>query len=251
MNDLEGSRLFRAWRTMLEMLSDRGYNVDARLLAYNEADFEALCPTREAMTLHVHHNERRDRQLRVIFVGRETVGPAAVLDGKVRKASVLPLMRRLGNGTQTRGIFVFADDLSITPAATTVMTAINEESPGMLQWFAEEELVVNLGRRERGYGTRYRSPFPAGVSSGDLGRLYEVDPVARYYNAQQGDVVHIVRRSETSGLTVSYKRCVPNDEIRVLTLDEKTGMPSIVSYKVGITGEIAKFNDADAAETGP
>lgn len=210
MNELEGSRLFRVWRTVVQMLSDRGYSIDARLLDYSELEFEALCPDRTAMTLHVIHHEQRERQLRVLFVDRELIG--AVSDGKIRVKTVSPLMKRLGDRPGTQGVFVFADDLTLTPAAAKLMEALNEESPGVVQWFFEEDLVVNIARRDRNLGTHHtlmvqqQQQVPTAVARNLLGRIYEVDRVGRYYGVQHDQVLRIVRRSETGGLAVSYKR---------------------------------------------
>jgi hypothetical protein len=210
MNEPEGpSRLFRVWHNVLQMLSDRGYSVDVRLLAYSETEFEALCPNRSSMTLHVIHHEHRECQLRVLFVDQETIG-----EDKIRKSTIPLLLRRLGEREGTRGIFVFSDDLTMTPPAAKVIEAMNDETPGLLQYFAEEELVVNLVRRDYALGTRYECPTTHHVPTSaarNLGRIYERDRVARYYNAQPNDVIRITRRSETGGLAVSYKRVVPLD----------------------------------------
>lgn len=201
---MEG-RLFRVWHTVLEMLNDRGYIVKPELLAYDEAQFELLCPDRNAMTLHVLHTVTRERQLRVIFVDRTTIG--ATSDGKIRKHSIFPLMKLLGEREGTQGLFVFADDLTLTPAAAKLLEALNEESPGLLQWFFDEELVVNVVGITRRYYTHPARGQKA--RSTDVGRLYELDRVARHYNAQPETLVRIVRGSETAGVTVSYKRIVP------------------------------------------
>jgi|SRR6185295_5066653 len=198
-----GSQLFRAWRTVVEMLTDRGYAVDPRLLAMSAAEWEVACPTRLTMTLHVRHMEQRERELRVLWIDKEGNGG----DDKIRKPSVAGLLRRRGDGEHTRLLLVFVDELNLTAPAIKVIDAINEDAPGLVQWFFEEELVVNVVRRDCARGTHY-SVVTDMAPMAAMGRLYECDRVARYFGMTPGQVLRIQRRSESAGGCVLVKQCV-------------------------------------------
>jgi len=39
------------------------------------------------------------------------------------------------------------------------------------------------------------------------------DPVARYFNFKQGDVVKITRNSKSTGIHVSYRVCIESEDM--------------------------------------
>lgn len=205
--------LFCVWRTVLEMLQDRGYCVAQTLLDMDEATFEAAFQNgRTDMTLHLLHRELPGQQIRVFFLDRPSLGPAVMVDGMIRKPSITPLLERIGERPGTQGLFVFADNLTLTPPAKRVFEEIAEDRPGYVQWFFDEELMTNVVRREAAHGMHIKL-IPAGdvktINLVSLPRIYVVDRVARYFNAQPGQVLCIHRPSETGAQTVVMRRCVP------------------------------------------
>jgi hypothetical protein len=202
---------YQAWHTVLQMLEDRHYNVPLSLLQVTEAEFNDNYTLREQMALHLLHRVNPLNQLRVIFIDRRVFA-----DGTIRVSNIPRLLTMMGERPGTYGLFVLTHDVDITHPAKKVLDEINDDKQtGLIQWFTEEELSVNAvraQRKARGIHAQLETVLPPGIKESHVQRIYVYERLARYFNAQAGDIISITRNSETGGLVKNYRRCVASPD---------------------------------------
>ena len=124
-------------------------------------------------------------------------------------------MRSFTHHLSTHGFHtgILVTRVNITPAALKIIPAVAHES--RIECFVEQDLLVNithhelvpkhvlLSKEERTkLLERYR------LKDTQLPRIQVGDPVARYLGLRRGQVVKIIRKSETAGRYASYRLCV-------------------------------------------
>jgi len=201
-----GERLYAVRRTVLQMLHDRGYMVDQNDIDQSEKDFFekfSTSPQRDALTLLV---QRRDDPTEMILV----FWPA---DPKVGVKPIKRYMERMNEEDAKRAILVVQQ--ALTAFARQALTEIQATEGLQIEVFQEPELLVNitehvlvpqhmvLTKEEKDILLkRYK------MKESQLPRIQLTDPVARYYGLCRGQVVKIIRPSETAGKYVTYRMVV-------------------------------------------
>jgi DNA-directed RNA polymerase I, II, and III subunit RPABC1 len=148
----------------------------------------------------VEHSENSLDQLLVFFCEDESVGIKPI-----RK-----IVERMVSQSIFKGIIVYQK--SMTPSASKI---IQEMAPKyQLESFRENEIIINITKHvlvpahqvlsedaKKTLLNRYR------LKETQLPRILSSDPIAKYYGLKRGQVVKIVRPSETAGKYVTYRLC--------------------------------------------
>ncbi|KXS17567.1 DNA-directed RNA polymerases I [Gonapodya prolifera JEL478] len=203
----ETVRLHRIFRTVHEMARDRGYIVDPLSVELSLEDFRR--------TTNAQNGGRVDRS-NMAFVVKHQVDNTDLMvffpsEEKVGIKEVKRYLETMAGQSVERAIIVYQS--SITPSAQKALA--NLIGKYEIETFAESELIVNithhtlvprhtvLSKEEKQtLLQRYR------LKDTQLPRIVPNDPIARYYGLKRGDVVKIVRPSETAGRYITYRICL-------------------------------------------
>lgn len=202
--DRETVRLWSVYKTVHQMVHDRGYVVSQSELDLSLSDFAAThAPSgtlldRSALNFLVSHKDSQSDQLFVFFPEDLSVGVKPIRT----------FLEKMNEGGVFKCIVVYRG--SLTPSAAKVMAAMAPKY--VMEQFSEGELVVNITEHKlvpqhvvlseeekKALLERYR------LKDTQLPRILISDPVARYYGLRRGQVVKILRPSETAGRYVTYR----------------------------------------------
>lgn len=200
----ETTRLYRIYKTCLEMLHDRKYVVLEDELTMSKDGFREKFgdePRKDDVTLLSSRQEDPTDQIFVFFPDEQKVGVK----------TIKTFAERMRNEGVFRAIMV--TQANLTPFAKQCLTEMAPKYS--IEVFQEQELLINITKHvlvpkhqvltpdeKRTLLDRYK------VKDTQLPRIQFNDPVARYYGMSKGQVVRIVRPSETAGRYVTYRLCV-------------------------------------------
>jgi len=200
----EVSKLFQIYKTVIQMLVDRGYLVTQQEQELTREDFKNKyqeAPTRDSLMLLKSKKDDPTDQIFVFFPEEEKVGVKTI-----RKYC----MRMKDEGIQ-RAIIVIQNHL--TPFAKQALAEVAPKY--ILEQFLETELLVNITLHQLVPKHVLLSPEDKKVllekyklKETQLPRIQLTDPVARYYGLQRSQVVKIIRPSETAGRYITYRLVV-------------------------------------------
>ena len=199
------TRLFRIRKTVCKMLNARGYLVAQAELDRDKDSFTEEFgedPRRDALTLQFDLREDPTQHIFVFFPDEEKVGVKTIKE----------YSKRMKDEQVNRAIIVVQQ--SLTPFARQSLLE-GQAQKFYIEQFQEAELLVNItdhvlvpehillsDEQKRVLLDRYK------VKETQLPRIQMHDPVARYFGMRRGQVVRIIRPSETAGRYVTYRLCV-------------------------------------------
>jgi DNA-directed RNA polymerase I, II, and III subunit RPABC1 len=184
------------------MLNKRGYIVPEAELSMTTDDFRNKfgdSPSRETLTILVEKTDDSTEQLFVFFPDEEKVGvkPIKTYCERMKSEQVL------------KAIIVVK--VNLTPFAKQAIREMSQRGY-KVEYFRDAELLVDITehklvpehvllspQQKQELLARYR------LKETQLPKIQLADPVARYLGLKVGEVVKIVRPSETAGRYITYR----------------------------------------------
>jgi len=221
----ETVRLWRAWRTVHEMVADREYELAEEEVKISLDRFrDEYCGpdgtvNRSKMNFSARPSESmlRKNTPPATDANPDPVpdcGPVWVeflSDKQFGVAQIRTFAKYIISNNYKTGIMV--THVPLSPAARKSLASV--ESLAKIECFLEDDLLVNITHHElvpkhvvlsrdekAALLKRYR------LKETQLPRILQKDPVARYLGLRRGQVVKIIRTSETAGRYASYRLCV-------------------------------------------
>ncbi|ELQ76996.1 RNA polymerase, 25-kDa subunit (common to polymerases I, II and III) [Trachipleistophora hominis] len=186
-------------KTVLEMLSDRGYSVkEYQVNDYD--DFVNKYPNCVKDTTNLRIIVQKDKEMLFVFFSDEE---------KMSLKSVKILVENMEKQNIKNLILVLREGIS--PAANKFAL----ECPMNITIFKEKELLFNVTKHSLVFKHRIisveekeRLMDEKKIKEEQMPRILITDPVAKYLGARKGDVLEIERESETAGSALYWRRAV-------------------------------------------
>ena len=204
MPPLAAEKAWMIYRTVCEMLDDRGYTqVDEGTTLYGTrelfnsavAPFGTIEKDRMSMT---RANPETGKNLIVLFSEEDSIGIKPIL----------ALTERMSDMKLRHCILVYPKTVT-APAKKSIL-----KGKLRIELFSDDELVMNITKHRLmpkhtllNAGEKEALFQESDLKESQLTRILPTDPMAKYLGARRGDVIKVVRRSETAGRSIMYRFC--------------------------------------------
>ncbi|KAL8734359.1 MAG: hypothetical protein Q9166_001557 [cf. Caloplaca sp. 2 TL-2023] len=219
----ELTRLWRAWRTLQEMCADRGYELSEEEVRISLDEFREKFadasggPDRKKMNFSARPTSTMLTKYTPLPTKTDpsptpTIGTIWVEFCPSTSLGVKQ-MRDFAHHVSEHKFYtgIMITQTPVTAAALKVIAAVASQDR-VIETFQETDLLVNITHHElvpkhillsqeekKKLLERYR------LKENQLPRIQVNDPMARYLGLRRGNVVKIIRRSETAGRYASYR----------------------------------------------
>ena len=195
-------KLFRVWKTLNQMMLDRGYTVEDNFSQITYQEW--LEKNNNKATLNgIYYKKSEINPDEVVRLYFEYIG-----ESKLSAKEISIFFSKMKDAKADSGIIVISGQL--TSQAKQKLIDINYEL--QVECFKISELMVNITEHsyvpkhilltqeeKKQLLKRYK------IRENQLPKILTTDPVAKYLGLKKGDVVKIIRDSETAGKYVTYR----------------------------------------------
>lgn len=198
-------KLFRVWKTLHKMMEDRGYTIDIEEQNYSQMTFQEW--------FDKYNNSNNKLSFNGIFAKKIEENVSRLyyqyISGTKLTANDISLFfSQMKEGQCESGIIIISGQLS--PQAKQKLEDINVEL--QVECFNISELMVNITEHDYvpkhlllSHDEKKKLLKRYKIKENQLPKILRTDPVAKYLELKKGDVVKIVRDSETAGKYVTYR----------------------------------------------
>ena len=198
-------KFWKMYQTLYEMLKDRGYDqvVSGTKITDKEDLYRDYVVNGEvidkASLNFVCQHQLHQGLLTVNFLSDPSIGVK----------QITKVYEKMITGKIPHCIFIYPNIL--TPSAKRDLEKIQKV---VMEYFSEDELQMNITKHQ--FMPKYevlneedKKSFLVTLKVQDhqLPRISVTDPAAKYYGMRRGDIVRIIRKSETAGHAVMYRIC--------------------------------------------
>ena len=198
-NKVRLPKLYRVWKTLNKMMEDRGYIIEENYSQISYQDW--LLKNNNKSTLNgIFYKKVGENIVRLYFEYLEGL--------KLIANDIGSFFSKMKDAKADSGIIVISGIIS--SQAKQKLADINIEL--QVECFNISELMVNITEHayvpkhillteeeKKELMKRYR------IKESQLPKILHNDPVAKYLGLKRGDVVKIIRSSETAGKYVTYR----------------------------------------------
>ncbi|CAH8370630.1 unnamed protein product [Eruca vesicaria subsp. sativa] len=203
LSDEEIRKLFRVNKTLSHMLKDRGYIVtDSELEMTHDQFIDKYGENMERKDLLILKTKKNNDSDKIfVFFLQEA---------KVKIDEIKACFERMESQKVFRAILVVKEEINRFGQAA--ITDANSKLKLYVEVFKETELLMNV--KEHAFVPDHIALTAEEkmallekytVKENQLPRIQYTDPIAKYYGLKRGEVVKIIRNSETSGRYVTYR----------------------------------------------
>lgn len=204
-NEAEMYKMWRVRRTALQLCHDRGYLITQGELEETLDQFKernkGMPPNRDEQTIICTHHNNIDDKMIIFFPDEAKIGVKAVQQ----------FVAKMEADTIGRAIVIVR--MGLTPSAKQAMREVGPAY--IIEDFLESEMLINITEHElvpqhilltteekEELFSRYK------LKDSQLMKMLATDPVARYYGYKRGQVIKIIRKSDTAGRYVTHRLVV-------------------------------------------